>query len=122
MTNTDSVDSSARSGKAPMDGNAYPWTFNGPPMTEENATARLSEMLVQVAEFMGNFPVEAKQVDARAWEILLIYGPKPDPVLCKFYNVTKFPELVAIQAHHIERLQAMLPPSGSLAPQRVREG
>lgn len=30
--------------------------------------------------------------------------------LCKFYDVTTYADLVAAQAHHIEKLQAKLPP------------
>lgn len=43
-------------------------------------------------------------------------------MLAKFYGVTTYAGLAAAQAHHIERLQAKLPPTPSLAPQRVREG
>lgn len=45
-----------------------------------------------------------------------------DPQLLKFYSVTTDAELIAAQARHIERLQAKLPQTPSLAPQRVREG
>lgn len=48
--------------------------------------------------------------------------PPPDPQLCKFYAVETWPELVAAMLHHITKLQAKLPPTPSLAPQRVREG
>ena len=37
-------------------------------------------------------------------------------------GVTNDAELIAAQARHIEKLQAKLPPTPSLAPQRVREG
>ena len=33
---------------------------------------------------------------------------EPDPVLCKFYQVTTFEELVSAQEHHINKLQAKL--------------
>lgn len=46
----------------------------------------------------------------------------PDPQLCKFYGVTTDAELIAAQTKHIERLQAKLSPTPSLAPKRVREG
>ncbi len=55
-------------------------------------------------------------------------GAVPAPVLSdneqlmRFYSVTTTQELINAQACHIERLQAKLPPSPSLAPQRVREG
>ena len=42
--------------------------------------------------------------------------------LCKFYGVTDFAGLVQAMARHIEKLQAKLPTTPSLAPQRVREG
>lgn len=42
--------------------------------------------------------------------------------LMKFYGAGSLAELIGAQAKHIERLQAKLPPSPSLAPQRVREG
>jgi hypothetical protein len=43
--------------------------------------------------------------------------------LMKFYGVDSLAALVDKQAHHIERLQAMLPPTPNVfAPQRVREG
>jgi hypothetical protein len=42
--------------------------------------------------------------------------------LAKFYGVTTYAGLVQAQAHHVEKLQAKLPPTPSLAPQRVREG
>ena len=45
-----------------------------------------------------------------------------DPQLLKFYGVNTDAELIAAQAGHIERLQAKLPQTPSLAPQRVREG
>jgi hypothetical protein len=41
--------------------------------------------------------------------------------LCKFYGVTDKAALIFTQQRHIEKLQAKLP-SGSLAPNRVREG
>jgi hypothetical protein len=42
--------------------------------------------------------------------------------LMKFYGARTLAELVNAQAHHIEKLQAKLPPTPSLAAQRVREG
>ena len=33
---------------------------------------------------------------------------EPDPVLCKFYQVTTFEELISAQEHHINKLQAKL--------------
>lgn len=42
--------------------------------------------------------------------------------LRKFYGVSTDAELIAAQARHIEKLQAKLPPTPSLASQRVREG
>lgn len=47
---------------------------------------------------------------------------EPDPQLCKFYQVKTYPELVAAQAHHIEKLQAKLPPLRNEQPGKVREG
>ena len=49
-------------------------------------------------------------------------GVEPDPQLCKFYDVDTYPKLVASMAHHIEKLQAKLPPSRDTQPGRVREG
>lgn len=42
--------------------------------------------------------------------------------LLKFYGVTTLTALVDAQSHHIEKLQAKLPATPSLAPQQVREG
>lgn len=42
--------------------------------------------------------------------------------LMKFYNVTSVDALVEAQSKHIEKLQAKLPASPSLAPNIVREG
>jgi hypothetical protein len=42
--------------------------------------------------------------------------------LFKFYGVNTLAALADAQEHHIEKLQAKLPSSPSLAPQRVREG
>lgn len=42
--------------------------------------------------------------------------------LMNFYAVDTLEALVEAQARHIEKLQAKLPPTPSLAPQRVREG
>lgn len=43
--------------------------------------------------------------------------------LMKFYGVITLRALVNAQAHHIEKLQAKLPPTPNVfAPQRVREG
>lgn len=47
--------------------------------------------------------IAAKEVTAQ--------GVEPDPQLCKFYDVTTFPELVAAMEAHILRLQAKLPKS-----------
>lgn len=49
-------------------------------------------------------------------------APLPDAQLCKFYDVDNFPDLVSAMDHHIEKLQAKLPPTPSLWPGRVREG
>ena len=49
-------------------------------------------------------------------------APLPDAQLCRFYDVNNFPDLVAAMDHHIEKLQAKLPPTPSLWPGRVREG
>lgn len=46
----------------------------------------------------------------------------PDPVLCNFYQVETFPDLVAALVHHIEKLQAKVPPFGNNWPGKVREG
>ena len=42
--------------------------------------------------------------------------------LRKFYGVETDADLIRAQAHHIEKMQAKLPPTPSLSPQRVREG
>jgi hypothetical protein len=42
--------------------------------------------------------------------------------LMKFYGVSTLQQLVDAQARHVEKLQAKLPATPSLAPQRVREG
>jgi hypothetical protein len=42
-------------------------------LTEENCGAVLSDMLMECAERLGNFP-EA-QVDERAWKHILMYAP-----------------------------------------------
>lgn len=42
--------------------------------------------------------------------------------LMAFYDVKTIEELVLIQHHHIERLQAKLPPTFDTSPRRVREG
>ena len=47
---------------------------------------------------------------------------KPDPQLCKFYDVQAYPELVAAMEHHIRKLQAKLPIRESFTHQKVREG
>jgi hypothetical protein len=47
---------------------------------------------------------------------------QPDPVLCNFYQVETFPDLVAALVHHIEKLQAKVPPFGNNWPGKVREG
>lgn len=49
-------------------------------------------------------------------------APLPDEQLCRFYDVNNFPDLVAAMDHHIEKLQAKLPPTPNLWPGRVREG
>ena len=49
--------------------------------------------------------------------------PSPDQQLCRFYDVTTFPDLVEAQSRHIEKLQAKLPISTEdLAVKKVREG
>lgn len=40
--------------------------------------------------------------------------------LMRFYSVETLPDLVKAQAHHIEKLQAKLPPIRDVAVQRVR--
>ena len=45
-----------------------------------------------------------------------------DAQLLNFYGVTTAAALIAAQARHIERLQAKLPQTPSLAPVRAREG
>jgi len=42
--------------------------------------------------------------------------------LAVFYNVNTKDELIAAQAHHVEKLQAKLPPLRDEQPRRVREG
>jgi len=42
--------------------------------------------------------------------------------LAKFYGAETYAELVELQAHHIEKLQARLPSTPSLSASRVREG
>lgn len=42
--------------------------------------------------------------------------------LMQFYDVKTLEELVQRQNHHIERLQAKLPPTPSMGAERVREG
>lgn len=50
-------------------------------------------------------------------------GARDHAQLMKFYGVETLSDLVDKQAHHIERLQAKLPPTPNVfAPQRVREG
>jgi hypothetical protein len=126
------------------------------PITDGNADQRLTDMLMECADRLGENP--RANVDPRAWEHLLVYAPKPhpvarvaevhmgrytvewtsgplpegtalyahlpqpDPQLCKFYDVTTFPELVAAMEEHILKLQTKLPKPPSFAPQRVREG
>ena len=41
---------------------------------------------------------------------------EPHKALMRFYGVDSIPALIDAQAHHIERLQAKLPPTPSLAP------
>jgi len=42
--------------------------------------------------------------------------------MADFYNVNTKDELIAAQAHHIEKLQSRLPPRIDEQPGRVREG
>ena len=68
---------------------------------------------------------QLQQPDAdstRASGVRATTTPLPDPQLCKFYAVETWPELVAAMERHINKLQAKLPATPSLAPQRVREG
>jgi hypothetical protein len=65
----------------------------------------------------------APEVEAEIAELREANRMTPDhQQLAKFYGVTTYAALVQQQAHHITKLQAKLPPSPSLAPQRVREG
>lgn len=55
--------------------------------------------------------------------VLPIEAGQQEPVadqLMKFYGVETLEALVERQAHHIEKLQAKLPITPSLAPQKVR--
>jgi len=49
---------------------------NGGPMTDENCGQRISDMLMECAERLGNFP--RAKVDPRAWGHLLVYAPRDD--------------------------------------------
>jgi len=62
------------------------------------------------------------EICEKCWGTVVSAAPLPDEQLCRFYDVNNFPDLVAAMEHHIEKLQAKLPPTPSLAPQRVREG
>lgn len=57
------------------------------------------------------------------WAVPLTAPGADHRQLCSFYSVDTLEQLVDMQAHHIERLQAKLPPTpDSLRPNRVREG
>lgn len=56
------------------------------------------------------------------WELKAQLAAQPDPVLCSFYQVETFPDLVKAMEHHIEKLQAKVPPLYDTQPGRVREG
>lgn len=47
---------------------------------------------------------------------------RPDAQLCRFYNVTTYPELVESMLHHIERLQQARAPLSDTHPGIIREG
>lgn len=64
-----------------------------------------------------------------AFRAAALEAPNPTPEGCtsesqlhRFYGVATDADLIEAQAVHIERLQAKLPPTPSMAPQRVREG
>jgi hypothetical protein len=67
---------------------------------------------VHLAQAQGQAPADHPPSEAEADCLALM----------KFYGARTLAELVNAQAHHIEKLQAKLPPTPSLAAQRAREG
>lgn len=62
---------------------------------------------------------------ARGWNDAVSVAQAVTPEVAqmmKFYNVKTKDELIKMQAHHIERLQAKLPQDNQPAFTRVREG
>lgn len=50
------------------------------PTTDQNATHRMTCVMLELAEMMGRFPAQTKRIDPRAWVQLTGYAPKPlDP-------------------------------------------
>lgn len=55
--------------------------------SNDNATYLFTELMQLIAERMGNFPEEAKLIDKKVWENLLIYKPSAvgvEPQVIKF--------------------------------------
>lgn len=55
------------------------------PMTVSNADERISEMLMECADRLGNFP--RATIDPRSWRHLLVYAPK-DEIAQRFSRIT----------------------------------
>lgn len=51
-----------------------------------------------------------------------VVEPADHSQLMRFYDVRTQDELIERLSHHIERLQAKLPPTPDMRPERVREG
>lgn len=64
--------------------------LSGQTMTPENAQELLENMLMEVVECMGCFPVETKNIDCRVWQHLLVYASKPTPVAWQLTMNDKF--------------------------------
>lgn len=89
-------------------------------MSPEEHAAWAERMVTMVREHRDLPPIDA---EAELAELREANRMTPDHLaLAKFYGVTTYAALAQAQAYHIEKLQAKLPPTASLTPQRVREG
>lgn len=92
------------------------------------APALTDQRLDEIAEDQTWHDGDSPRLDHRRFAREVLAAAGVDSVdgahaqLMKFYAVTTLDALVEAQAHHIEKLQAKLPPTPSFAPQRVREG
>ena len=63
--------------------------------------------------------ITANSESVAAWEAGKL---EPNPQLCKFYDVSTYPDLVAAMEHHITKLQEKITTSTDFRPKRPREG